>query len=236
MISERTEICRLFEQTHRKYFGDIDLRVTTKYTERPILSHLTPSDTGWRLGIHWDEWEQIDPEERWVVVLHHVAHTRHPGYTDDFWTAALTIWANELGDQPRSVDPERIRNRMHAVFGRNTPTDPDPHVETLERITGYEYEWLSIDLSDRSPIHRWDPDLWIQTERLDTPDFSDWELYQRLTEFSQWDGIVCPEIRVEPQDDRFRVIDGERTAALFCRMQTDSIPVIIEEPLSRQHT
>lgn len=235
MFTADKEIKYGFSRFSRDYYNSeispSEITITTKRNGN--VSHLAQFDGGYRFGVDKEKWNSFDDEQRLVTLTHHIPHCSQFGYNQQFWVDVFGIWKRMLDDRNvPSVDWEWVCNRMHAIYGANTPTKRKSQLlSILEDITGYKYEWyVTLDHPSDSPIlASWDEYIEVSPNKvLLEESYSDQELvnfYQQL-EGTQY-GFELPQIVGEHTPEGITVVSGFRSASLLLRRGTDRFPIII---------
>jgi len=207
-----------------------DITVTYKRKDGAV-SHLLTTDSQVRIGVIWDKWDDMSDAYRLVLVTHHLAHCTHSGYTPQFWIMTMNVWRKLLDERSFDIDWERAKNRMHAIYGANTPeSHRDELRRMLEEITDYEYAWyVTLDHNQKQPIVHWNEDhVSVAPSKVDAPSVSDGALFAEYQSLEQTDYVFYPpKIEAHATMDGIEIVSNAVTAALLLRLDVDTFPVAI---------
>lgn len=78
-----------------------DVKVTVKWStnvHNNQLAHLSQIENQpyYKLGIRFERWRQIDPEQKLVTLGHELGHTRYPHHKQSYWSFVIDIWQSML--------------------------------------------------------------------------------------------------------------------------------------------
>lgn len=241
------------ERNPTRPLTDADVKVTVKWSTNSKnngLAHLTQIDGEpyYRLGIRFERWRRLDPEQKIATLAHELGHTRYHNHEKVFWRFVIDIWTSALNqkstidgwfDEPLNWD-YATSSLINGVYDSSEPEARSKLMNWVGDQLDYPADWTQIldwGRGIRETTTHWPHD---DISRIDATEielsqtYSDKELIEFYTSLETTQNItkipvVCG---TRNTNGSIEITENEIIAALLRRIQSDpTVPVVLENTI-----